>query len=180
MIKINLLNSVTERQASAVVAVDRKVASPGMRLLFMSLAVAFLLIALIGWDVISTQMNKAAKERQLEEQKQIAAELETVMKEQKELEDRIKNIDARIAAIKKLREEQRRPSRPPTSSTALIAASSGHRSMTSGGDTAHRIGTHRLSEARLDSSAAATAEDRSAGVSRARWPKPITAAVDDT
>lgn len=110
MIKINLLNSVTERQGGAVVAVDRKVASPGMRLLFMSLAVAFLLIAFVGWDIISTQMAKASSERQLEEQKQIAAELETVMKEQKELEDRIKNIDARIAAIKKLREEQRGPS----------------------------------------------------------------------
>ncbi|MEW6360593.1 MAG: PilN domain-containing protein [Pyrinomonadaceae bacterium] len=110
MIKINLLNSVTERQGGAVVAVDRKVASPGMRLLFMSLAVAFLLIAFVGWDIISTQMAKASSERQLEEQKQIAAELETVMKEQKELEERIKNIDARIAAIKKLREEQRGPS----------------------------------------------------------------------
>ena len=110
MIKINLLNSVTERQGGPLVAVDRKVASPGTRLMFMSLAVAFLLIAVVGWDIISTQMAKAKSERQLEEQKQIAAELETVIKEQKELEDRIKNIDARIAAIKKLREEQRGPS----------------------------------------------------------------------
>jgi Tfp pilus assembly protein PilN len=76
----------------------------------MALVVGFLLTAVIGWDVISTQMAKAEAERQLEEQKQIAAELEAVMKEQKELEAKIKSIDDRIAAIKKLREEQRGPS----------------------------------------------------------------------
>ena len=91
-------------------SVDRKVSSPGMRLLMMSLAAAFLLFAVIGWDVISTQMAKADAERQLEEQKQIAAELESVMKEQKELETKIAAIDARINAIKKLREEQKGPS----------------------------------------------------------------------
>jgi len=110
MLKINLLNSVTERQGGAVVAVDRKVSSPASRLLLMTLAVGFLCIAVIGWEVISTNMAKTEAERQLAEQKQIAAELEVVMKEQKELEDRIKSIDARIAAIKKLRDEQRGPS----------------------------------------------------------------------
>lgn len=110
MLKINLLNSVTERQGGAVMSVDRKVASPGMRLLMMTLVSGFLLLAVIGWDVISTQMAKAEAERQLEEQKQIAAELEAVMKEQKELETKINNIDARINAIKKLREEQKGPS----------------------------------------------------------------------
>ncbi|HQU91521.1 MAG TPA: PilN domain-containing protein [Pyrinomonadaceae bacterium] len=110
MLKINLLHSVTERQGGAVMSVDRKVSSPGMRLLMMTLAAAFLLFAVIGWDVISTQMAKAEAERQLEEQKQIAAELESVMKEQKELETKIAAIDARISAIKKLREEQKGPS----------------------------------------------------------------------
>jgi len=110
MIKINLLNSVTERQGGAVLAVDRKVGSPGTRLLLMSLSVMFLLLAVVGWDVISSQMAKADMEKQLEEQKQIAAELEVVMKEQKELEDKIKAIDMRIEAIKKLRSEQAGPS----------------------------------------------------------------------
>jgi Tfp pilus assembly protein PilN len=110
MIKINLLNSVTERQGGAVVAVDRKVSSPGSRLLLMSLAVGFLLVAVIGWDVISSQMAKTKAEKDLEEQKAIAAELEVVMKEQKELEAKIQQIDARISAIKKLRDEQRGPS----------------------------------------------------------------------
>src|SRR5215203_263810 len=110
MIKINLLNSVTERQGSAVMAVDRKVGSPGSRLLLLTLAVGFLLVAVIGWDVISTQMAKAKAEQQLEEQKQIEKELEVVIKEQKELEEKIASIDKRINAIKKLRDEQKGPS----------------------------------------------------------------------
>lgn len=110
MIKINLLNSVTERQGGAVVAVDRKVSSPASRLLLLSLVVGFLLAAVIGWDVISSQMAKAEAVRQLEEQKQIAAELEVVMKEQKELEDKIGAIDGRIEAIKRLRASQAGPS----------------------------------------------------------------------
>jgi hypothetical protein len=43
MIKINLLNSVTERQGSTVMAVDRKVGSAGSRLLLLTLTVGFLL-----------------------------------------------------------------------------------------------------------------------------------------
>ncbi len=109
MIKINLLNSVTERQGGAVVAVDKKVSSPVSRLLLMSLASLFLLIAVVGWDIISTQMAKAEAERQLAEQKQIAAELEVIMKEQKELEEKIAAIDARIEAIKMLRSSQAGP-----------------------------------------------------------------------
>ncbi len=110
MIKINLLNSVTERQGGTVVAVDRRVSSPASRLLLMALAVGFLLTAVIGWDVISTQMAKSDAERRLAEQKQIATELEVVMKEQRELEQKIQNIDLRIEAIKRLRSNQAGPS----------------------------------------------------------------------
>lgn len=89
---------------------DRKVSSPATRLLLMSVSVFFLLLAVVGWDVISSQMAKADMEKQLEEQKQIAVELESVMKEQKELEDKIASIDKRIEAIKRLRAEQAGPS----------------------------------------------------------------------
>ncbi|MBP6004067.1 MAG: PilN domain-containing protein [Pyrinomonadaceae bacterium] len=110
MIKINLLNSVTERQGGAVTAVDRKIGSASSRMLLMSLVVGILLAAVIGWDVISTQMARTEAQHKLEEQKQIAAELETVMNEQKELEAKIQNIDVRIEAIKKLRSSQAGPS----------------------------------------------------------------------
>lgn len=110
MIKINLLNSVTERQSGAVVAVDRKIGSPVSRMILMSVVVSILLAAVIGWDVISTQMAKTEAGHRLDEQKQLAAELETVMNEQKDLEQKIQNIDTRIEAIKKLRSSQAGPS----------------------------------------------------------------------
>lgn len=110
MIKVNLLDSVTERQGGAVMAIDRTVGSSGSRFLVMTLAVGFLLAAVVGWDVISTRMAKAEAERELQKQQQIAAELEVVMKEQRELEQKIQNIDLRISAIKKLRDSQAGPS----------------------------------------------------------------------
>lgn len=110
MIKINLLNSVTERQGGAVVALDRTVGSSASRFLLMTLAVGFLLACVVGWDVISTRMAKADAEHQLEEQQQIAKDLEAVMAEQKDLEQKIQNIDTRIDAIKKLRNSQAGPS----------------------------------------------------------------------
>jgi Tfp pilus assembly protein PilN len=110
MIKINLLNSVTDRQNGTVAAVDRKISSGSSRLALMAIVTSVLLAAVIGWDVISSHMAKTEAERQLDEQKQIAAELEEVMNEQKELEAKIANIDARIEAIKKLRSSQAGPS----------------------------------------------------------------------
>lgn len=110
MIKINLLDSVTERQAGAVVAVERRIGNPASRLIVMSVAVAFMLFAVVGWDIISTQMAKKDAERQIVEQKQYQVELAEVLKEQKELEQKIQNIDMRIDAIKKLRESQAGPS----------------------------------------------------------------------
>jgi len=110
MIKINLLNSVTERQTGTVIAVDRKISSAGSRLALTTIVVTLLLGTVIAWDVISTQMARTEAERQLDEQKRIAAELEVVMNEQKELEGKIASIDSRIDAIKKLRSTQAGPS----------------------------------------------------------------------
>lgn len=110
MIKVNLLNSVTERQGGVAVAVDQKINSPVSRLLVMSVAVAVLLALVIGIDVISSQMSKNKAESDLAEQKRIEQELAAVLKEQKDLEQKILNIDKRIGAIKKLRESQAGPS----------------------------------------------------------------------
>lgn len=110
MIKINLLDSVTERHSGAAVAVERKMSSPTSKLVLMSIAVGVLLAAVVGWDVISSRMDKSKAEADLAEQQRVAAELEEVMKEQKDLETKIANIDARISAIKKLRDSQAGPS----------------------------------------------------------------------
>lgn len=110
MIKINLLESVTDKQVSPIVTVEKKVGSASSRLLVITLAVVGLFLLVSVGHYVNAQMNKAEAERQLAEQKRIAAELEAVMKEQKELEQKIANIDARIEAIKRLRASQAGPS----------------------------------------------------------------------
>jgi len=110
MLKINLLNSVTERQSGAVASVDRKVASPTTRLVVMAVATLLLTTAIIGWDVISSQMAFSTAQERLDNEKRTQAELQTVLNEQKDLEQRIQNIDSRIEAIKKLRANQAGPS----------------------------------------------------------------------
>lgn len=110
MIKINLLDSVTERHAGAGASVERKISNPMSQLLMMALAVGFLTIAVVAWDVISSQMAKSDAEQQLEEQKRVAKELEAVTKEMAELEQKTNNITARIDAIKRLRDTQAGPS----------------------------------------------------------------------
>ncbi|MDQ6786509.1 MAG: PilN domain-containing protein [Acidobacteriota bacterium] len=110
MIKINLLDSVTERNNGTALVVERKMSSPFSRLVVMAASVAVLLLAVIAWDVISTRMAKVEAERQLAEQKQIATELEAVTKEMKELDQKIQNIDVRIETIKRLRASQAGPS----------------------------------------------------------------------
>src|SRR5262249_50780009 len=89
---------------------DQKIGSAGSRFLLLALVVGFLTAAVIGWDVISTSMAKAAAEKELQAQKQREAELQQTINEQKELQARIHAIDARIDAIKKLRANQAGPS----------------------------------------------------------------------
>jgi Tfp pilus assembly protein PilN len=110
MIKINLLDSVTERHHGAAVAVERKMSSPTSKLVLMSIAVAVLLAAVVGYDIISSKMAFTKATEELAKQQEIATALDAVMKEQKELEAKIANIDNRINAIKKLRDSQAGPS----------------------------------------------------------------------
>lgn len=110
MIKINLLHSVTERQAGAIDVVDQKIGSAGSRFLVLTLVVGFLTLAVIGWDIVSTRMAKAAAENELQVQKEKEAQLQSVINEQKDLEAKINAIDARIDAIKTLRANQAGPS----------------------------------------------------------------------
>jgi len=110
MLKINLLNSVTERQVGTIDVVDQKIGSAGSRFLVLTLVVGFLTFAVIGWDIVSSRMAKSAAEAELQVQKEKEQQLQAVIDEQKDLEQRINAIDARIEAIKKLRSSQAGPS----------------------------------------------------------------------
>jgi Tfp pilus assembly protein PilN len=110
MIKINLLESVTEKQATTSNVVNKKVASPVSRLMLMAVACAALFVLVAGWDVVNSSMKKSEADKDLANEKEIAAQLETVIKEQNDLDTKIKAIDSRIEAIKKIRSAQAGPS----------------------------------------------------------------------
>jgi len=108
MIKINLLESVTDRP-QGVAAVEEKVSSPRMQTLFLALTVFGLMVAAMGYDYVSSNSAHAAAQKELENQKRINQQMLAIQKEQTELEKKTKEIQARIDAIKKLRESQQGP-----------------------------------------------------------------------
>jgi Tfp pilus assembly protein PilN len=109
MIKINLLESVTERP-KGVAAVEEKVASPRIQTLLLGLTVFGLLVLGIGYDYVSSKSAYSAAQRELENQRRINQQMLAVQKEQVELEKKAQDIQTRIDAIKKLRESQQGPS----------------------------------------------------------------------
>jgi Tfp pilus assembly protein PilN len=110
MIKINLLESVTEKQATTSNVVNKKVANPMSRLMLMAVACAALFALVAGADILNSSIKKSEAEKALVNEKEIAAQLETVIKEQNDLDVKIKAIDSRIEAIKKIRSAQAGPS----------------------------------------------------------------------
>lgn len=109
MIKINLLESVTDRP-QGVAAVEEKVTSPRIQTLLMAMTVLGILTLGIGYDYVSSNAAHAAAQRELENERRINREMLVVQKEQMELEKKTQEIQARIDAIKKLRESQQGPS----------------------------------------------------------------------
>jgi len=108
MIKINLLESVTDRP-QGVAAVEDKVSSPRIQTLLLALTVFGLMVLAMGYDYVSANRAHTAAQNDLEKEKRINAMMLATQKEQTELEKKTKEIQARIDAIKKLRESQQGP-----------------------------------------------------------------------
>ncbi|MBD0372365.1 MAG: PilN domain-containing protein [Pyrinomonadaceae bacterium] len=108
MIKVNLLDSVTDR-ARGVAVVEQKVTNPAMQTLLMGVVVLVLMVAGMGYDYVSAGAAKAKAQKDLEEQQRIAAQMAAINKEQAELEKKTKDIQVRIDAIQKLRASQQGP-----------------------------------------------------------------------
>jgi Tfp pilus assembly protein PilN len=109
MIKINLLESVTD-QPQGVAAVEDKVASRAVQTLLLALTVLGLTVLAMGYDFVSSNMARSAAQKELDNQKRINQQMLAIQKEQMELEKKTKEVQARIDAIKKLRESQQGPS----------------------------------------------------------------------
>ena len=109
MIKINLLESITDRPSGAAM-VEARVASPRIQTILLAGTVFGLLVLGLGYDYVSSKSNHEAAQREVETQRRINLEMLAVNKEQADLEKKAQDIQGRIDAIKKLRESQQGPS----------------------------------------------------------------------
>jgi Tfp pilus assembly protein PilN len=109
MIKINLLESVTDRP-QGVALVEDKVANPRMQTLLLALTVFGLMVLAMGYDYVSSNMAYTAAQKELDNQKRLNQQMLATQKELADLENKSKEVQARIDAIKKLRESQQGPS----------------------------------------------------------------------
>jgi Tfp pilus assembly protein PilN len=109
MIKINLLESVTDRP-QGVALVEDKVSSPRMQTLLLALTVFGMMVLAMSYDYVSSNMARTAAQKELDNQKRINQQMLAIQKEQMELEKKSKEVQARIDAIKQLRESQQGPS----------------------------------------------------------------------
>ncbi|HEY6122926.1 MAG TPA: PilN domain-containing protein [Pyrinomonadaceae bacterium] len=108
MIKINLLESVTERPTGVAMVEDR-VANPRTQTLLLALTVFGLMALAMVFDYTSANSAQAAAKQELENQRRINLQMIAVNKEQADLEKKAQDIQGRIDAIKKLRESQQGP-----------------------------------------------------------------------
>jgi Tfp pilus assembly protein PilN len=109
MIKINLLESITDRPTGAAM-VEAKVSTPFVQTLLLALTVFGLLVVGSGYDYVSSRSEHAAARTEVENQRRINQQMLAVNREQAELEKKAQDIQGRIDAIKRLRESQQGPS----------------------------------------------------------------------
>lgn len=109
MIKINLLESITDRP-TGVALVESKVASPRTQTLLLALTVFSLLVLGAGYDYVNAKSNRETAQREVENQRRINMQMIAVNKEQAELEKKAQDVQGRIDAIKNLRQSQQGPS----------------------------------------------------------------------
>jgi Tfp pilus assembly protein PilN len=109
VIKINLLESVTDRPAG-VAFVEDKVSSTRTQTFLLALTVMALLVLGVGYDYVSANAQHENAVKELEKQKRINDQMNVVKKEQADLEKKIGDINFRIDAIQKLRSSQQGPS----------------------------------------------------------------------
>lgn len=107
MIKVNLLDSVTDK--TSVAAIETRVANPRTQGRLVLLVVVALMGLAIVFDWTSANSAHAEVTAELKRQEEQAARMEAIKKEQAELEKKTQGIQTRIDAIKKLRASQQGP-----------------------------------------------------------------------
>ena len=108
MIKVNLLDSVTDRSAG-VAFVEDKVSSTRTQTFLLALTVLALLVLGMGFDYVSANSAHEAATKDLEKERRINDQMNAVKREQADLEKKIADINFRIDVIQKLRASQQGP-----------------------------------------------------------------------
>ncbi|HYN86063.1 MAG TPA: PilN domain-containing protein [Pyrinomonadaceae bacterium] len=108
MIKVNLLDSVTDR-ARSVAAVESRVANPRARSWMLAAAVFSVMALGMLFDYVHANYKHAAAGEELKKQEGIAAQVRQINKDKDELEKKIDAVNKRIEAIKRLRASQQGP-----------------------------------------------------------------------
>ncbi|HEX5704446.1 MAG TPA: PilN domain-containing protein [Pyrinomonadaceae bacterium] len=109
MIKVNLLDSITDRSVG-VAFVEDKVSNARTQTFLVALTVMALLILGVGYDYVSTNRKHQDAVQELDRQTRINNQMNAVKKEQGELEKKIADINLRVQAIQTLRASQQGPS----------------------------------------------------------------------
>src|SRR2546421_8251649 len=109
MIKVNLLNSITDRPAS-LAFVEDKVTNTRTQTFLLVLTVAALLVLGIGYDYVSANAHHSAAVVEIDKQRRVNDQMNAVKREQADLQKKISEITYRIDAIQKLRASQQGPS----------------------------------------------------------------------
>lgn len=107
MIKVNLLDSVTDK--TSVAAIETRVANPRTQGRLVLLVVVALMGLAIAFDWTSANSAHAEVTAELKRQQEQAARMEAIKREQAELEKKTLEIQTRINAIKTLRASQQGP-----------------------------------------------------------------------
>jgi Tfp pilus assembly protein PilN len=109
VIKINLLESVTDRP-TGVAFVEDRVSSTRTQTFLLVLTVMALLVLGMGFDYVSANSAHDTATKELEKERRINEQMNAVKREQADLEKKIADINFRIDAIQKLRASQQGPS----------------------------------------------------------------------
>jgi Tfp pilus assembly protein PilN len=109
VIKVNLLESITDRSVG-VAFVEDKVSSTRTQTFLLALTVVALLVLGVGYEYVSANRQHDSAKQELDNQKRTNDRMNAVKKEQADLEKKIADINLRVQAIQKLRAAQQGPS----------------------------------------------------------------------
>ena len=108
MIKINLLYSVADKH-SGVDAIEARVANPRAQGKLLMIAVGALAVVVMGFDYVSANSAHQAAQEKFQQEQETARQMELIKKEIADLEQKTKDVQTRIDAIKQLRASQEGP-----------------------------------------------------------------------